>query len=359
MNKRFFLLYALCVAMVATLFANCKGDDEPDVPPVIPSEYLYVLNCGVMGSNNASLTLYDVEKGKVSQCIFEMQNGRRLGENGQDIIVYGSKMYIAMTEENTIEVTDLEAKSIKQIKTDGGPRYFTAHGGKVYVTYFNGYVARIDTTSLLVEAKTSVGRNPEQLTVANGKLYIANSGGLAFLTGEERDKTISVVDIGSFTETEKIVVIENPCNVVSDTKDHIYVVSKGNYEDIPNQLQKINIKNNEVSTVKSMNATHIATVGTKLYSIYSLYDENWKPECLFYVYDMVSNTVLSDNFTGTTRIVGDPLVSTDAESGEVYVTSASENYVNNGDVYIFDKSNQFVTKFEAGIMPMKAVKIRR
>ena len=357
MNKRFNLMCVFCATMVLPLFTACKGEDEPVEEPVIPSEYLYVLNNGRYGSNNASLTLYDVEKGTATQGFFEKQNGRRLGDTGQDLIVYGSKMYIAMFGESTIEVTDLEAKSLKQIKTEGQPRYMAAHGGKVYVTYFNGYVARIDTSTLAVEAKTQVGRNPEQLAAANGKLYVANSGGLDFNTETGYDKTVSVVDIASFSETRKIQVVVNPCDVIYDKNSHIYVVSNGNYMDIPNVLQKINVNTGEVSTVTAINATYMATVGTKLYAIHSQYDSNWNQVISFYVYDMANNTRISENFIGAAKVDFPYKISTDEESGEIYITSS--DWINDGDVYIFDKANQFVGKFEAGLTPMKVVKIKR
>jgi hypothetical protein len=272
------------------------------------------------------------------------------------MIVYGSKMYIAMYGESTIEVTDLEAKGIKQIKTEGQPRYLTAHGGKVYVTYFNGYVARIDTASFEVH-KTPVGRNPEQLTVSNGKLYVANSGGLDFDTETGYDKTVSVVDIATFTETNKIEVVVNPCDVVSDKNGYIYVVSNGNYMDIPNSLQKINEKTGEISVVTAINATYITTIGTKLYAIHSQYDSNWNQVITFYTYDMANNTVLSTNISGATKVDYPYKISSDEDSGEIYITSS--DWINDGDVYIFDKSNQFVGKFEAGLTPMKVIKIKR
>ena len=128
---------------------------------------LYFLNSGNMGNNNSSLYMYDIEKDEVVPDYFLAQNGRGLGDTAQDMIVYGDKMYIAVYGESTIEVTDLKAKSIKQVKTEGQPRYMISEGGKVYISYYNGYVARLDTASLEVEAKVKVGRNPEQLAVSS------------------------------------------------------------------------------------------------------------------------------------------------------------------------------------------------
>jgi YVTN family beta-propeller protein len=357
MNRKNLYWTALCLTMSLSFLSSCRSDDDELEEIVIPSEYIYVLNSGLMGYNNTTLTLYDVEEEKAAtQCIFEAQNGRRLGDTGQDIIVYGEKIYIAMSGEATIEVTDLEAKSIRQIETAGEPRALAAHGGKVYVTYFNGYVARIDTGSLAVEETVAVGRNPEQLAVSGGKLFVANSGGLDFNTEVGYDKTVSVVDIERFREERKIDVVINPCDVVADNSGNVYVVSIGNYGDIPTVVQKMNATGT-VSVVTDFNGTNITAAGNLLYALHSEFDENWNSTTTFYAYNMSNNTVSSDNFIGDTKIDNPFKISSDAVSGDIFITSS--DYISAGDVYIFNKSHQFVNKFEAGLNPIKAVKVLR
>jgi YVTN family beta-propeller protein len=357
-EKKIIQTLALCMTMALTFFTSCKDDDNPSEDPIVPSEYIYVLNSGKSGSNNASLSMYNVDDGAVAKDIFEVRNGRRLGDTGQDLIVYGSKMYIAVYGESTIEVTDLEAKSIKQIKTEGPPRYFAVDEGKVYVTYFNGYVARIDTTSLTVEAKVQVGRNPEQLTVANGNLYVANSGGLDYNTEVGYDKTVSVIDIATFIETKKIEVVINPCNIVSDYQGNVYVVSMGNYGDIPNTLQEIDSRTDNVSVMEDLKGTFFAILENTLYTIHSQYDAMWNQVVRFYSYDVVNKKVLSDNFIGDMEI-SQPgyTITTDQTFGDIYI--ANFDYLNDGDVFVFDSTGKFVTKFEVGLNPMKAVRVKK
>ena len=352
MEKKIFKLITLCVTMVLT-FTSCSKDEDPIEEIVVPSEYIYVLNSGNMNSNDASLSMYDLKENTVTKDVFHAQNGRYLGDTGQDIIVYGSKMYIAVSGESTIEVTDLEAKSVKQINTDGQPRYLVAHGGKVYVTYFNGYVARIDTTSLNVEGRVRVGRNPEQLAVANGKLYVANSGGADYGTEVGYDKTVSVVDIASFTETKKINVVINPTDVEVDDAGNVYVISKGNYYDIPNTLQKINPQTDEVTVVSGIDGTVMTTAGNTLYSIYSQWGV---AEIFYYAFNTANNTVISNNFIGSTNISGPYQINYDTSYESIFITSS--DYISDGDVYIFDKTHKLVNSFEAGLNPMKAVYVK-
>jgi YVTN family beta-propeller protein len=355
MKKNFFYQVALSMAVAVPFFTSCSGNDDPADETLIASEYIYVLNSGNMNSNDASLSRYDVKENTVTKDVFEAQNGRRLGDTGQDMVLYGGKIYITMTGERTIEVTDLEAKSIRQIRTESGPRSLAVYEGKVYVTYQNGYVARIDTTTLEVEAKVQVGRNPEQLTVTNGKLYVANSGGLDYNTEVGYDKTVSVVDIASFTEIKKIEVAVNPSEVESDQSGNVYVISKGNYGDIPNTLQKINPATDAVSVLEGINGVIFTMAGNTLYAIYSQWGV---ADIYYYAYDAVNNRVLSDHFIGDTELSAKPdQLNYEATYEHLFIMTS--DYIVDGDVYIFDKDRKFVRKFEAGLNPMKAVYVKK
>ena len=214
--KNFFKFFS--VFAVVSLFAACSDDENSSSRPDTSGEILYVLNSGDWKSNNSSLTMYNVSTGESVQGYFELVNGRGLGNTANDIIVYGDKMYIAVAGESSIEVADTDAKSLKRIECGAQPRYLAAYDGKVYATYYNGFVARLDTLTLEVDALLKVGRNPEQLAICGDKLYVANSGGMDYNSELGYDNTVSVVDIENFREIEKIDVVLNPSQVISDGK---------------------------------------------------------------------------------------------------------------------------------------------
>ncbi|MDR2473297.1 MAG: hypothetical protein LBD53_07045 [Tannerella sp.] len=345
-------------AMISVfMLSSCAKEDDPQPQPVETKDYIYVLSEGDYKSNNSSLTLYNVEDSTATTDYFLTQNGRGLGNTAQDIIVYGSKIYISVYGEKRIEVTDLDAKIIKTIETGNHqPRYLTSYGGKVYATYFDGFVARIDTASYAVET-TPVGRNPEQMAVANGKLYVANSGGMDYASELGYDKTVSVIDLSQFKEIKKIPVEINPRNMIVDNQNNVYVISIGDYVLTPNTIQKINSSTDAVTKL-DIQASYFTLLGSKLYLLYSEYDENWQPTITYKSYDIQSNTILSDNFIGNVTFSADGYqISSDSESGELYIM-VSDN-INNGDVYIFDKDLKLKTGFEAGLNPNKAIRIRK
>lgn len=331
--------------------------DEPEKAAVaLPGAY--VLSSGKNGSNNSSLTYYDFATKQVVPDLFMDANNRGLGDTANDMLIYGSKIYIAVYGSNVITVTDLQGKALKQITSDNSdpllPRFFTYNKGKVYVSLYDGYVARLDTASLAIEAKVKVGRNPEQMAVAHNNLYVANSGGLDYNTEVGYDKTVSIVSLSSFTEKKKLNVVTNPVNMVRDNQGDIYLVSMGNYGDIPNTFQRIDTEAEEVKPVEVTNATEMASVGDKLYMMYSQYDANWNQTISYISYDAMNESVISNNFITDGTVIAKPYkLSADAATNYLFVTES--DYTSNGDVYAFDFNSKLQFKFEAGLNPLKVV----
>ena len=218
--------------------------------PIIPeiSKSLYVLNQGQDGRNNASLTYYNLATNLTTDDIFKAKNNRGLGDIAQDVIRYGSNIYITLTNSSIVEVvnatTGISKKTISMVNSSNQPskpRSLAALNGKVYITLLDGHLARLDTTTLTIDKTIAVGTNPEGIAVANNKLYVANSGGFNYQVNAKSDSTISVIDPTTFTETKKIKVVINPTMIKADKYGDLYVLSMGNYWDIPSALQRIEI----------------------------------------------------------------------------------------------------------------------
>ncbi len=347
------------LACVSLFFVACSPDDagtdsgQGGVSGLSGFKCCYVLNSGEWkNSSTSSLTKYNIESGLVEQGYFERQNGRKLGNLPNDMVVYGSKMYIAVSGESTIEITDLDAKSVKQINCEEQPRYFATHNGKVYVSLYNeGYVARIDTATLQVDAKVKVGRNPEQLTVLGNKLYVANSGGMD-LYGVGADNTVSVIDLVSFEEVEKVEVVLNPMSVVS-VPDGVFVVSAGNYADVSGALQFIDATTGEVSVVEGCNMTELCYNSGVLYGFLSQYDEMWNETITFYSYCLDSKAVVTPWINEKEK----PVPYKVCGVGD-FVAVTSSDHINDGDVYVYDADGMLVLKIAAGLEPVKMIGVK-
>ena len=343
------------IVLLAVLFefAACsESEDVPTVPEQVSGEVYYALNSGDWKSNNSSLTMYDASTGAVAQGYFELVNGRKLGNTANDVIVYGSKMYIAVSGEGVIEVTDLNAKSLNQIECGAQPRYLAAHDGKVYATYYDGHVARIDTVTMQVDAKVEVGRNPEQLAVCAGKLFVANSGGMDYNTELGYDNTVSVVDLVTFEEIEKVEVACNPAVVVA-AGDNLYVASYGNYYDVPSVLQQISADGVASVVEVCSNMTELCYSAGRLYGFFSSYDANWNATTTYLSYGVADKSVdspwIKESFLPAPYKV--------CAVGK-YVCVTSSDYINNGDAYFYDTDGMLAFKIAAGLNPVKVVSLK-
>lgn len=340
----------LFFALFAFVLTACDNEGSSGGGENTGGNVCYVLNSGDWKSSNSSLTEFDMETGTVVEDCFFLKNNRGLGNTANDIIIYGSKMYIVVAGESTIEVTDLEAKSIKQIRCEGQPRYLAAAGSNVYVTYYDGFVARVDTTSLNVDAKTKVGRNPEGIAFFGDKLYVANTGGMDYSTEVGYDKTISVVDLKTFTEVKKIEVVVNPATVVA-VDNGVFVASYGNYYDILGTLQFINSKDEVSVPTACQNMTEFCNLNGTLYGFFSQYDENWNATVTYLSYNIASGEVESPWIKEKEL----PAPYKVCAAGEFVCVTASD-YINDGDAYLYDVDGMLVKKIAAGLNPIKVVK---
>ncbi|MFT3752731.1 MAG: YncE family protein [Paludibacter sp.] len=361
---RSFLKYTCFLfLMVACMACNDMHDvptpvDLPDTPG--ETGKMYVLSEGLFNMNNSTLALLDFDNHTLKPDFFLLQNNRGLGDTGNDMKAYGSKLWIVVNVSSQVEVLDLKSGlSIKRIpffdsnKVARQPRYIAFSGSKAYVCSFDGTVARIDTTTLTIEAITTTGRNPDGITVANGKLYVANSGGLDM---PNYDNTVSVIDLNTFAETKKITAGLNPYKTETDSEGDVYVVSRGNNGSIKAKLVRIDSHTDEVvQTFDDIPAVNFSIHNDTAY---------------LYNYDFIQNTYWIKTFDcKTEQLISDSFI-TDGTSlerpfgiyvhptnGHVYVTDA-RNYTTKGDLFCFNRSGKLLYKLESvGLNPNSIVAV--
>ena len=342
--KQFKNIYLFAFLLLVTVFASCRKDKiVPDTGT--PNANIYVLNQGGIGKNNSTLTYYDYDSKSLVADQFFAANNTKLGDTGNDAVISGSKMYIAVNYSNIVTVVNAKgAKFIKQI-TLNQPRSIAYYKGNVFVSSYNNTVSVIDTATLTITKTINVGRAPEQMVVSNDKLYVANSGGLDY---PNFDKTVSVIDLTTLTETKKITVIANPVTITADNNGNVYVLSLGDYALTQGGMTVIN---NVTDVVKSTTNPSLyynvpmAISGDNLY--YPTGDKK------IAVYSTKSQTIASANFITDGTTISEPYaITTDSKTGEVFIADAKD-YSSNGIVYVFDKNGKKEYTITAGINPGK------
>jgi DNA-binding beta-propeller fold protein YncE len=348
----------LLLFLAVAILSSCREDDfipEPDedkLPEQLDSNIagFYLLNEGNMNMNKASLDYYDYESGVYSRNIYGASNPTAtlgLGDVGNDIGIYGSKLYAVINASNKVEVMDasttkrlavLEVKNCRYLTFDGGFAYVSAYDGEISIGTDkpNGFVAKYDTTNFELIGKVEVGRQPEEMAVSNGKLYIANSGGYS---PPQYESTVSIIDLNTFKVVKSIEVAINLHRMKADGHGNIYVSSRGDYYDTPSTLHIIDTQTDQVSKTFDLASANLTIKGDTAYVIgseFSYFTGDWTIN--YAMINTQTKEVLEQPFISQELIdkIKTPYgIAVDPFSGNIYITDAGD-YVSPGKLYCYD-----------------------
>ncbi|MFQ3599484.1 MAG: DUF5074 domain-containing protein [Chloroherpetonaceae bacterium] len=344
------LNFLLGFLMLLSACVEPPTNPPPDFTPTT-SRVALVLNEGLFQRNNATLTFYEIDSNRAFTDFFEQKVGRRLGDTGNDMAQYGGKIYIVVNVSSTIEILDAGTfNSVGTILLFNGtqprqPRHIAFHGRNAFVSCYDGTVAVIDTASLSVTRNIQVGSYPEGVAIQNGKLYVANSGGLNF---PNYDSTVSIIDLNTLTEIKRLTLRINPTSVAADNDGNVYVISNGNYTSVPMRLLVIDAQADTLKKIYDFDASRIA-----IHDSLAFIGSNGGVKLLNLKSDQVMNSTLiaPSNFQILYSI------SIDAARRELYCADA-KNYIVSGEMKVFDFNGQFKRSFQTGLIPSKAVFVR-
>lgn len=342
--RKFFFVISLVIS--AFFVISCDQDIKPED---FDAKGIYVLNNGSWGYNNSCISIYDPATKTLKADAFFVANGQALGDLGQDILISGDYIYISVNGSQLVFVTDRDLNVVTTIvASDDGvtlsPRYLAEGGGKIYVTYYEGYLGEITPETWNVRT-TSVGPNPDGLAYCHGNVYVANSGGYLYPI---YNNTVSVVNAASFKETSTITVNTDP-SIVKACGTNVYVASYGNSIDIPAKVQCIDTNTGLVTDLDYSSPSAIALHDNDLYVLCAGYDSEWNP---------LPGTVYKHNAKNNSKMG----VFIDEGIQNAYSISVTDNYlwvgasdyVNNGDVYVYSlPQGSLYDKFDsAGLNPI-------
>lgn len=376
MNKRK-LSVQVASALAAVFFFNACNSNEnfddsitPEVPvePVVELKGFYLLNEGNMSMNKAALDYMDLNTGIYEKEVFRTANPEEvggLGDVGNDMGIYGSKLYVVVNASNKVEVLDVNTrKKIKQINVDNC-RYIKFYNGKAYLTTYlgsigdpnavNGKIMEIDTTSLSVTRSVDVGRQPEELVIHNDKIYVANSGGYS---APDYESTVSVVDITNFEETKRIEVDINLHRMQIDSEGDIYVSSRGDYYETPSKLFVIDTETDKVKETFDLPVSNM-TIFEDIMYIYSTEFSFVTGENIitYSRLDTKSETILNASFIADEgkELIKIPYgIKVNPETKDILITDAKD-YVTPGTLYCFSADGALKWSVETGDIPNKIV----
>ncbi|WP_436414607.1 DUF5074 domain-containing protein [Petrimonas sp.] len=359
------------------LFSSCRKDVElllSDVTTVdagssVNYAGLYLLNEGNMGSNKSTLDYFDFSTGTYKRNIYAEINPnvpKELGDVGNDLQVYGSRLYAVINASNKIEVMD--ARSARRIAQVDVPncRYIAFHEGYAYVTSYagpieinpdytqRGFVAKIDTATLQITDKCVVGFQPDGIAVSKGKIYVANSGGYMGAGNLEKyEKTVSVIDIATFREEKRIDVDYNLHRIKADKRENLWVTSRGNHSDYPSRLFFIDAQKQAVTDTFNIPVSNFWLDGDSLYAYSAERNTAHKEKISFSLVNTETKEIIGDRFItdGTDAQFEMPYgIMVHPDTKDIYITDAGD-YVNPGYLYCFDKHGKRKWSVQTGDIP--------
>lgn len=348
--RRYFSI--LFITLLATTLGSCEKEEAKNDTPVHHPKAL-VLNEGNMGSNNASLSAIDIDNALIDNGWFQNANNRKLGDQAQDILAYGSKVYVTVTESNTLEVIDpvtgiATQKSIGTLK----PRNIAAHDGKLYITCYNPpCVVCIDTATLTIQA-TCLLRSycPEGIAIAQGKAFVA--GAYHKDNYNLLDNRVYVIDLSTFDTLPSIVAGSNN-NRMEKFDDNAILVSHGNGTAAsPNGSFIVNTVTRAVTTV-ACGFTKMSAYNGKIYGFDAPY--GGAPN-----FTVVNSDGTTEAFPFQPALEGleqseNPYgIQINPTNGDIYITTDGAYRVP-GDIYCFRPDGTLRFKMEAGMFPTKVV----
>ena len=213
---------------------------------------------------------------------------------------------------------------------------------------------KVDTATFEKVAALSVGYQPEELSIIDNKLYVANSGGYR---PPHYDRTISEIDLYSFKELRKIDVDINPHRCHADRYGQLWVTTRGNYGDIPARLYWLSKDHHgtlQLGGVIDIAASGISIVGDSLYYYGAAWNNATGKNTITYgivnvrTHQIISNSLSSSpqlaNITMPYGIMVNPI------NRDFYLMDA-KNYVSSGELLHFKPDGTFDWKVKTGDIP--------
>ena len=352
--------------------ANLTGE-KVDVSSISANvKKIFMLNEGGMGSNNASLDFLRISDGNYVTGAFKKMNpgiGAGLGDVGNDIAVRGDEVWMVINNSGIVEVvsakdeTEIAAIQVatpRNIAFDDTYAYVSSWAGAYAAGGYDdngnyvitdsknpkGQVYRINLSSKKVEGSVEVGYQPEGLAYYNGKLYVANSGGISsqLPPNYSYDNTVSVIDTKTFKVTKTVEVQVNLKNVYSDDTGNIYITTLGNYWSIHSGLYLIDATDavKHIADYVSVSSIHDGT----LYCIGAEEEFDWTAPKTWKAWSC-KNGVKKDFHLPVSATT---LYSLCAVDGSTFLVGDAGDYFNPGTVSLYGNGGKAWT-VTAGVCP--------
>lgn len=341
-----YILKTFLFVVLTLLISSCSKDSTTE--PIQPTNKgLFIINEGLYGQNNSEISYFDFQSQNVSLNFYSSVNGKVLGDNANSMFIFDGKGYVAVDGSNKIEVIDLKTGTSLgslDLGAQGNPReIYVLNNNRGFVTSFStNNVIEFNPTTLTITRRISVGEYPEGLVYSNNKLFVANSK-------LGKGNTISIIDLTSNQVIKTLEVGLNPRFVSLSNDAKVVVGCSGDFFDI-----------NSIGGYYFIDPVSLTKVDSILLTYHPQDFSITRERIMFYINDKgIGKINLQTKNVDTVFINGMQVndiygiaysLTYDDINEKLYVGNPKD-FTQNGEVKIFDKNGNFVSKFGTKINP--------
>jgi hypothetical protein len=203
--------------------------EKPNSPDLdsINDEHVLVLNEGLLGMENASISLIDKNL-TIIKDHYKNNNKNLLGDTANDIVLKGDTAIVVLTGSGVIELFDVRSGKSIQRKAiqDFYPRSVAIYQSEIFVSdLYANKIYKFDHELNYDIFTDQYLQNPEQLILIEDKLYVVNSGLGIFNLHKDFAGTISVFDLRTGEIINNVRTGTNPQEIIYDSIQKNIIVS--------------------------------------------------------------------------------------------------------------------------------------
>jgi len=238
--------------ILSLVCSSCVSDPAHPADDDLVGDFSHgvlIVNEGLWRQDNSTLTYHDPATNRTVQDYFGKRNpGLRLGDTGNDIVVWNHRAYIVVSTSRTIEVLDLPSGTWAgriRFPESAELRYMAIGDDSTgFVSTRDDELVQFDPLTFQAGRRISVGPAPEGVAVADGRVFVANSALGRLRQDEPLANTLSVIDPSGKEPTRQLSVGNNPWTIhFMPGTDRLYVLSRPLYPDSVGALVEIDPKN--------------------------------------------------------------------------------------------------------------------
>jgi YVTN family beta-propeller protein len=331
------------------LSSFCSKDEQIVIPSINEfNNAVYIVNEGNFMRGNASLSFYLPDSNKVYNDIYQIINGKKLGDVAQNMYIKDGKGYIVVNNSNKIVIIDVSTnRLIDTITTHlNSPRAICFYSNKMFVSNLYGSSITVlsgENYKTFIK-EIVVKSNPDEMVLVNDKIYCGHSSGY-----QAPSNDLSIIDAKNDLVLKTIKIGYNP-TMLKSCPLGIIVLCSGEYNDFTNP-------NDDIFAQLFIIDPNTEKVSDSLFVGGHAMDFDVENKDLInYAYIVGENGIIKVDITNKKVINASFIagyfysIAYESNRKELYIGDAKD-YVSNGEMLIYDMNGNLKTKFTVGLIP--------